>query len=191
MMLVDYTMVLDRPSVSVKGPTQQGIESVMEVTSASGVTSDGSSDPSLRLWLLRKLHVVAWTVTGVVIVSVFVSVRVSSSSRDALRWCKGISGWGAGEGDLSNSTSYWSKGEESCCSCSCSWRRRSCSSCRRWCSLSSWQDWPDTVQRNGRSARREGKKGITDLRAVHLIRAIYKRHRKHKSKGRIMRPKGK
>jgi hypothetical protein len=84
-MLVDYTMVLDRPGVLVEGPTQQGIESVVEVTPASGVTSDGSSDPSLRLWLLRALCVVAQTTTGVVVVS----VRVSSSSRDALWWCRG------------------------------------------------------------------------------------------------------
>jgi hypothetical protein len=88
-MLVDYTTVLDRPCVSVEGPTQQGIESVMEVTPASGVTSDVSSDPSLRLWLLRKLYVVARTATGVIVVSVSVSVRVSSSSQDALRWCRG------------------------------------------------------------------------------------------------------
>ena len=86
-MLVDYTTVLDRPSVSVEGPTQQGIESVVEVTPASGVTSDGSSDPSLWLWLLRELRAVARTATRVVVVSVL--VRVSSSSRDALRWCRG------------------------------------------------------------------------------------------------------
>jgi hypothetical protein len=86
-MLVDYTMILDRPCVSVKGPTQQGIESVVEVTPASDVTSDGSSDPSLRLWLLRELRAVARTPTGVIVVSV--SIRVSSSSRDALRWCRG------------------------------------------------------------------------------------------------------
>jgi hypothetical protein len=49
MMLVDYTTVLDVPSVSVEGPTQQGVESVVEVTPASGVTSDGSSDPSRLL----------------------------------------------------------------------------------------------------------------------------------------------
>jgi hypothetical protein len=85
-MLVDYTMVLDGPSVSVKGPTKEGIESIVEVTPASGVTSDGSSDPSIRLRLLRKLRVVARTAIGVAIVSV--SVRVSSSSRDALRWCR-------------------------------------------------------------------------------------------------------
>jgi hypothetical protein len=77
-MLVDYTIVLDGPSVSVEGPTQQGVESVVEVTPASGVTSDGSSDPSLQLWLLRELRAVARTVTGVVVVSI--SVRVSSSS---------------------------------------------------------------------------------------------------------------
>jgi hypothetical protein len=88
-MLVDYTMVLDRPSVSIKGQTQQGIESVVEVTPASGVTSDWSSDPSLRLRLrlLRELRAVARTATGVVVIPV--SVRVCSSSRDALRWCRG------------------------------------------------------------------------------------------------------
>src|SRR5690349_2774969 len=86
-MLVDYTTVLDGPSVSVEGLTQQGVESVMEVTPASGVTSDGSSDPSLRLRLLRELRVVARTSIGVVVISV--SVRVSSSSRDALWWCRG------------------------------------------------------------------------------------------------------
>jgi hypothetical protein len=89
-MLVDYTTVLNGPSVLVEGPTQQGIESIVKVTPASGVTSDGSSDPSLRLRLLRELRAVARTATGVVVVSV--SVRVSSSSRDALRWCRGISG---------------------------------------------------------------------------------------------------
>jgi hypothetical protein len=81
-MLVDYTMVLDGPSVLVEGPTQQGVESNVEVTPASGVTSDGSSDPPLRLRLLRVLRVVARTATDVVVVS----VRVSSSSRDALWW---------------------------------------------------------------------------------------------------------
>jgi hypothetical protein len=101
-MLVDYTMVLDGPSVSVKGPTQQGVESVVEVTPASGVTSDGSSDPSLRLWLLREL-VVARTATGVIVISV--SVRVSSSSRDALWWCRGHLWLRCREGGLSDSTS--------------------------------------------------------------------------------------
>jgi hypothetical protein len=89
-MLVDYTTVLDRPGVSVEGPTQQGIKSVVEVTPASSVMSDGSSDPSLWLWLLRTLRSMARTATDVVVVFVFVGV--SSSSRDALRWCRGISG---------------------------------------------------------------------------------------------------
>jgi hypothetical protein len=57
------------------------------VTPASSVMSDGSSNLSLRLWLLRELRVVTGTVTGVVVVSV--SVKVSSSSRDALWWCRG------------------------------------------------------------------------------------------------------
>jgi hypothetical protein len=73
--------------VSVKGPTQQGIESIVEVTPVSGVTSNGSSDPPLRLRLLQELCAVARTATGVVVVSV--SVRVSSSSRDAQWWCRG------------------------------------------------------------------------------------------------------
>jgi hypothetical protein len=84
-MLVDYTTVLDGPSVSVEGPTQQGVESVVKVTPASGVMSDGSSDPSLRL--LRELRAVAQTATDVIVISV--SVRVSSSSWDALWWCRG------------------------------------------------------------------------------------------------------
>jgi hypothetical protein len=76
-MLVDYTTVLNRPSVSVEGPTQQGVKSVVEVTPTSGVASDGSRDPSLRLLLLRELRVVAQTATSVVSV---VSIKVSSSS---------------------------------------------------------------------------------------------------------------
>ena len=88
-----------------------------------------------------------------------------------------------GEQLLTDSISWWSEKEEPCCSCSC--RRRSCSSCRRWCSLSKWLDCPATGRRSGRSARREGKKGMTDLRAVCLSRAIYKRHRKQKGENRI------
>jgi hypothetical protein len=84
-MLVDYTTVLDGPSVSVKGPTLQGVESVVEVTLSSSVTSDGSSNPSLRLRLLRALHAMAPSATGVVVIS----VRVSSSSQDTLWWCRG------------------------------------------------------------------------------------------------------
>jgi hypothetical protein len=67
---------------------QQGVESIVEVTPASGVTSDGSSDPPLRLRLLRELRAVDRTATGV---GVVVSVRVSSSNRDALWWCRGVS----------------------------------------------------------------------------------------------------
>jgi hypothetical protein len=85
-MLIDYTTVLNKPSVSVEGLTQQGVESVVEVTLASGITSDGSSDPSLQLLLLRGLRDVPRTGTGIVIV---VLVRVSFSSRDALWWCRG------------------------------------------------------------------------------------------------------
>jgi hypothetical protein len=84
-MLVDYTKVLDRPSVPVESSTQQGIESVVEVTPASSVMSDGSRDPSL--WLLWTLRAVAWTAIGVVVVPV--SVGVSSSSQDSLWWCRG------------------------------------------------------------------------------------------------------
>jgi hypothetical protein len=86
MMLVDNTTVLNRPSVSVEGLTQQGIKSIMEVTPASRVTSDGSRDPPLWLRLLRALRVVARTATGIVVP---VSVGVSSSSWDALWWCRG------------------------------------------------------------------------------------------------------
>src|SRR5690242_6759965 len=86
-----------------------------------------------------------------------------------------------GEQLLTDSISWWSEKEEPCCSC----RRRSCSSRRRWCSLSKWLDCPATGRRSGRSARREGKKGMTDFRAVCLSRAIYKRHRKQKGENRI------
>jgi hypothetical protein len=51
-MLEDNTAVLDRPSVSVECLAQQGVERIVEVTPASGVTSDGSSNPSLQLLLL-------------------------------------------------------------------------------------------------------------------------------------------
>jgi hypothetical protein len=72
--VVDYTSVLDGPSVSIEGPMQQDVESVMEMTTARGITSDGSGDPSFRLLLIRRLRAVARTAT------VVVSVWVSSSS---------------------------------------------------------------------------------------------------------------
>jgi hypothetical protein len=94
----------------------------------------------------------------------------------------GASSGSTGEQLLTDSISWWSEKEEPCCSCS--YRRHSCSSCRRWCNLSKWLDWPVTGWRSRRSARREGKKGMTDFRAVCLRRAIYKRHRKHMSERR-------
>jgi hypothetical protein len=54
MVLVDYTTVLDGPNVSVKGLTQQGVESVVEMTTMSGVTNDGLDDPSFWHLLIRK-----------------------------------------------------------------------------------------------------------------------------------------
>jgi hypothetical protein len=45
-MLVDHTAILDGPSTSVKCPTQQGVERIVEVTPASSVASDGSSNPA-------------------------------------------------------------------------------------------------------------------------------------------------
>jgi hypothetical protein len=61
------------------------IESVMKMTIARGITSDGSGDPSFRLLLLQELRVVAQPT----IVIVSISVKVSSSSGDALWWCRG------------------------------------------------------------------------------------------------------
>jgi hypothetical protein len=101
----------------------------------------------------------------------------------------GTSSWGTGEGCLLDSTSCSGEGEESCCSCS--WCRCSCSSCRWRCSLSRWLDCPITVRRSGCSARRESNKGIIELSAVHLRRAIYKRHRKNKSENRTIWPASK
>jgi hypothetical protein len=182
MMLVDYTTVLDGPSVSVEGPTQQGVESIVEVTTASGVTSDGSSDPSLRLLLLRELRAVAQTVTIIVVVSV--SARVSSSSRDALWWCRGHL-WLRCRGRLPPRLHLLLRQGGRvllllllasallllvlAAMQSLQVARLTCHCAEQW------------TLRNAR-----GQKGITDLRAVHLIRAIYKRHRKHRSKNRTI-----
>jgi hypothetical protein len=153
----------------------------MEVTPTSSVASDGSSNPSFRLLVSRKVGVVA---RAVVAASV---VWVSSSSYSG-GWAPSGGAGGASRGStgeqlLTDSISCWSEKEEPCCSCS--YRRRSCSSCMRWCILSKWLDCPATGRRSGRSARREGKKGMIDFRAVCLSRAIYKRHRKQKSENRI------
>jgi hypothetical protein len=82
--LIDYTTVLIGPSVSVEGLTQQVVESVVEMTTTSSITSDGSGDPSFWLLLLRKLRDAALTATVIV-----VFVRVSSNSWGAMWWCRG------------------------------------------------------------------------------------------------------
>jgi hypothetical protein len=87
-MLVDYKTVLDRLGVPVKSPTQQGVESVVEVTIASSVMSDGSDDPTFRL-LLRELSTMVWA--AIVVVSVGVSSDSSSSRWGAQLWCRGAS----------------------------------------------------------------------------------------------------
>jgi hypothetical protein len=142
----------------------------MEVTPASSVASDGSSNPSFRLLVSREVGVMARAVVATSIV--WVSSSSYSRGWGAQWWCRGL---------LTDSIFWWSEKEEPCCSC----RRSSCSSCRRWCSLSKWLDCPATGRRSGRSARREGKKGMTVFRAVCLRRTIYKRHRKQKSENRI------
>jgi hypothetical protein len=88
-MLVDYTTILDGPSVSVERPAQQGVESVVEMTTASDIMSDGPGDPSFQLRLLRELRDVARAATVVV---VFVSIRIFFSSRDSCGGAGGISG---------------------------------------------------------------------------------------------------
>jgi hypothetical protein len=58
-MLVDYTMVLNGPSGSVEGLTQQGVESIVEVTPMSALRvmglaihpSGSCSSKSSMLWL--------------------------------------------------------------------------------------------------------------------------------------------
>jgi hypothetical protein len=151
----------------------------VEVTPASSVAGDGSSNPSFRLLVSREVGVVARAVVATSIV--WVSSSSYSRGWGAQWWCRGASRGSTREQLLIDSISCWSEKEEPCCSC----RRRSCSSCRRWCSLSKWLDCPAMGRRSGRSARREGKKGMTDFRAVCLRRAIYKRHRKQKSENRI------
>jgi len=58
-MLVDHTTILDGLSVSVKCSVQQGVERIVEVTPASSVVSDGSSNLSFRLLVGGKDGVVA------------------------------------------------------------------------------------------------------------------------------------
>jgi hypothetical protein len=63
-MLVDHTAILDGPSTPVKCPTKQGVKRIVEVTPASSVESDGSSNPSFRLLVSRKVGVVARAVVA-------------------------------------------------------------------------------------------------------------------------------
>jgi hypothetical protein len=72
-LLEDNTAILDGPSV-VECLAQQGVERIVEVTPASGVTSDGLSNPSLRLLLLREVGAMA---RAAVIASI---IGVSSNS---------------------------------------------------------------------------------------------------------------
>jgi hypothetical protein len=84
----DNTAILDEPSASVECLAQQGVERIVEATPASGVTSDGSSNPSLWLLLLREVGVVARA--AVVATSVVGGSSNSySSGRDAQWWCRG------------------------------------------------------------------------------------------------------
>jgi hypothetical protein len=52
-------------------------------------------------------------------------------------------------------------------------------------------DWTDLAPCDTGDAPPGEKAKRTDLCAVHLIRAIYRRHRKHKSKSKTMRPESK
>jgi hypothetical protein len=133
----------------------------VEVTPASSVASDGSSNPSFRLLVSREVGVVARAVVATSVVWV-------SSSSYSRGWAPSGGAGGASRG---------STGEQLLTD--------SISSCRRWCNLSKWLDCPATGRRSGHSARREGKKGMTDFRAVCLRQAIHKRHRKQKSENRI------
>jgi hypothetical protein len=86
-MLKDNTVILDRPSASVDCLAQQGVESVMEVTLASGVASDESSNPSFQLLLLWKVSDVARAAVATSIV--WVSCSSYSSGWGAKWWCRG------------------------------------------------------------------------------------------------------
>jgi hypothetical protein len=67
-MLVDHTTILDGPSTPVKCPMKQGVERIVEMTPASSVVSDGSSNPSFRLLVSRKVGVVARTAVATSVV---------------------------------------------------------------------------------------------------------------------------
>jgi hypothetical protein len=69
-MLEDNTTILDKPSAPVECLAQEGVERVVEVTPASGVASDGSSDPSFRLQVGWKVDAEARAVVATSIVGV-------------------------------------------------------------------------------------------------------------------------
>jgi hypothetical protein len=71
----------------VKCLAQQGVERVVEVTPASGVTSYGSSDPSFRLLLGRKFSAEARATIATSVVGV--SSDSYSSSWGTQWWCRG------------------------------------------------------------------------------------------------------
>jgi hypothetical protein len=70
---------------------QLGVERVVKVTTACGVTGDGLGDPSFWILLLEKLGTVAWAAIVVVFVRISSngSSSTSSSGCDALWWCRG------------------------------------------------------------------------------------------------------
>jgi hypothetical protein len=102
--LEDHTAILNGPGVPVKCSTQQGVERLEEVTPASGVMSDGSSKPSLRLLLLREVDAVA-RVAVVTFSGIGVFSNSYSSGHDAQWWCRGTSSGATGEQRLVDSKS--------------------------------------------------------------------------------------
>jgi hypothetical protein len=86
-MLKDNTAILARPSAPVECLAQQGVERVMEVTPASGVTGDGSGNPSFQLLLLRKVGVVARAAVATSVV--WVSSSSYSNGWGTQWWCRG------------------------------------------------------------------------------------------------------
>jgi hypothetical protein len=86
-MLEDHTTILDRPSTPVKCPTYQGVERIVEVTPAGSVASDGSSNPSFRLLVSRKVDVVAQAAVATSIV--WVSSSSYSRGWGTQWWCRG------------------------------------------------------------------------------------------------------
>jgi hypothetical protein len=86
-MLVDHTTILDGPSTPVKCPTWQSVERIVEVTPASSVASDGSSNPSFQLLVSRKVGVVARAAVASSVV--WVSSSSYSGGWGVQWWCRG------------------------------------------------------------------------------------------------------